>query len=119
MYPETIHLCFLWALRARNTAAPGDFTQTGLEMSQNWASGNPFLFTSHAPESISVHFFISIHFSRSRVPAQTRVVGGGGVALPTQWEIKYKLHLPPPPSPMSLPKDVIDKLSRNQGRRGL
>ena len=36
---------------ARSTAAPGDFTQTRLEMSQNWASGNPFLFTSHAPGS--------------------------------------------------------------------
>lgn len=66
---------------ARSTAAPGDFTQTGLEMSQKWALGNPFLFTSHAPESISVHFFISIHFSRSRVPAQTWVVVVGGPFL--------------------------------------
>lgn len=93
---------------ARSTAAPGDFTQTGLEMSEKWALGNPFLFTSSFP--------FTFHAPGSQ-PKPGLSWGGGG--LPTQWEIKYKLHLPPPSSPMSLPKDVIDKLSRNQGRRGL
>ena len=80
------NLVLLLGTKVKGTAGPGNFTQTGLEMTQNWVSGAvqaaPFLFTPSAPRS-------------QPKPGLFKV----GRVSPTQWEIKYKLAPFPPPEP--------------------
>ena len=77
------NLVLLLGTKVKGTAAPGNFTQTGLEMTQDWVSGT----VQAAP------------FRSQPKPGLFKV----GQVSPTQWEIKYKLCPSPPLSPTSLP----------------
>ena len=76
-------MVLLLGTKVKGTAAPGNFTQTGLEMTQNCISGT----VQAGP------------FRSQPKPGLFKV----GRVSPTQWGIKYKLCPSPPLSPMSLP----------------
>lgn len=77
-------MVLLLGTKVKGTAAPGNFTQTGLEMClrtafQEWCR--------------------LLHLESQPKPGLFKIEAG----LSTQWEIKYKLCPSPPLSPMSLP----------------